>query len=143
MAEEVQRAARRLPKSLIKPVRHRPFEEEIADCKEAIVAFLKRRNVREVNRYGWVLLQAIFGDNWKPGKGKDQIEAFAYTRPVCREDKDPERRSDRDWESKVGMVQNATKTTEMMPTPMVPRAQRIPLLESGHIAKMPGIFYRC
>ncbi|HSE91164.1 MAG TPA: hypothetical protein VLJ79_33455 [Candidatus Binatia bacterium] len=75
-AVEVERAARRLSRSLIEPVGHRPFEEEIADCKQAIVAFLKRRNVREVNQYGWVLLRAIFGDKWKPGKGKDQIETF-------------------------------------------------------------------
>jgi hypothetical protein len=76
MAEEVERAARRLSRSLIEPVGHRPFEEEIADCKQAIIAFLKRRNVPEVNQYGWVLLRAIFGDKWKPGKGKDQIAAF-------------------------------------------------------------------
>src|SRR5499433_1182566 len=75
-AVEVERAARQLSRSLIEPVRHRPFEEEIADCKQAIVAFLKRRNVTEVNQYGWVLLRAIFGDKWKPGKGKDQREAF-------------------------------------------------------------------
>jgi hypothetical protein len=75
-AVEVERAARLLSRSLIEPVGHRPFEEEIADCKQAIVAFLKRRNVRGVNQYGWVLLRAIFGDKWKPGKGKDQIEAF-------------------------------------------------------------------
>ena len=75
-AVEVERAARQLSRSLIEPVRHRPFEEEIADCKQAIVAFLKRRNVRGLNQYGWVLLRAIFGDKWKPGKGKDQIEAF-------------------------------------------------------------------
>jgi hypothetical protein len=62
MANEVERAARRLSRSLIEPVGHRPFEEEIADCKEAIVAFLKRRKVPEVSRYGWVLLRAIFGD---------------------------------------------------------------------------------
>jgi hypothetical protein len=48
MAEEVERAARRLSRSLIEPVGHRPFEEEIADCKQAILAFLKRRNVPEV-----------------------------------------------------------------------------------------------
>src|SRR5262249_46374107 len=60
-AVEVERAARQLSRSMIEPVSHRPFEEEIADCKEAVVAFLKRRNVREVNRYGWVLLRAIFG----------------------------------------------------------------------------------
>ena len=75
-AVEVERAARRLSRSLIEPVGHRPFEEEIADCKQVIVAFLKRRNVPEVNRYGWVFLRAIFEDKWKPGKGKDQIEAF-------------------------------------------------------------------
>jgi len=75
-AVEVERAARQLSRSLIEPVRHRPFEEEIADCKQAIVAFLKRRKVREVNRYGWILLRAIFGDKWKPGKGKDQVGAF-------------------------------------------------------------------
>ena len=78
MAEEVERAARRLSRSLIEPVGHRPFEEEIADCKQAIVAFLKRRNVPEVNQYGWVLLRAIFGDKWKPGKRKDQIEVFRH-----------------------------------------------------------------
>jgi len=75
-AVEVERAARQLSRSLIEPVGHRPFEEEIADCKQAIVAFLKRRKVREVNEYGWVLLRAIFGDKWKPGKGKDQVGAF-------------------------------------------------------------------
>src|SRR5262249_14693178 len=72
--------ARQLSRSLIEPVRHRPFEEEIADCKQAIVAFLKRRNVTEVNQYGWVLLRAIFGSKWKPGKGKDQIAAFRSIR---------------------------------------------------------------
>lgn len=81
-AVEVERAARQLSRSLIEPVGHRPFEEEIADCKQAIVAFLKRRNVREVNQYGWVLLRAIFGNKWKPGEGKDQIAAFrAIPRP--------------------------------------------------------------
>ena len=81
-AVEVERGARQLSRSLIEPVRHRPFEEEIADCKQAIVAFLKRRKVQEVNQYGWVLLRAIFGDKWKPGKGKDQREAFrAIPRP--------------------------------------------------------------
>ena len=81
-AVEVERAARQLSRSMIEPVGHRPFEEEIADCKEAVVAFLKRRNVREVNRYGWVLLRAIFGNKWKPGKGKDQVGAFrAIPRP--------------------------------------------------------------
>ena len=39
-----------------------------------------------------------------------------HTPPVYREDKDPERRSDRDGESKIGMVQDATKAREMMPT---------------------------
>ncbi len=76
MALEVERAARHLSRSLIEPVVHRPFEEEIADCKQAIVAFLKRRNVRAVNQYGWLFLRAIFGDKWKPGKGKDQVGAF-------------------------------------------------------------------
>ena len=34
------------------------------------------------NEYGWVLLRAIFGYKWKPGKGKDPIEAFrAIARP--------------------------------------------------------------
>ena len=51
-------------------------EEEIADCKQAIIVFLKRGNVRGVNQYGWVLLRAIFGNKWKPGKRKDQIAAF-------------------------------------------------------------------
>ena len=50
--------------------------------QQAIVAFLKRRKIREVNQYGWVLLKAIFGDKWKPGRGKDQIAAFrAIPRP--------------------------------------------------------------
>jgi hypothetical protein len=75
-AVEVERTARQLSGLLIDPVSHRPFEEEIADCKQAILAFLKRRNVREVNKYGWVFLRAIFGDKWKPGKGKDQVAAF-------------------------------------------------------------------
>src|SRR5262245_66170593 len=47
-AAEVERGARQLSRSLIEPVRHRPFEEEIADCTQAIIAFLKRRNVRGV-----------------------------------------------------------------------------------------------
>src|SRR5262249_32304324 len=76
VAAEVEKAARRLSRSLMEPISHRPFEGEIADCKEAIVAFLKRRKVRGLNQYGWVLLRAIFGDKWKAGKGKDQIEAF-------------------------------------------------------------------
>jgi hypothetical protein len=81
-AVEVERAAQQLSRSMIEPVGHRPFEEEIADCKQAIVVFLKRRNVRGVHQYGWVLLRAIFGDKWKPGKGKDQIAAFqAIRRP--------------------------------------------------------------
>jgi hypothetical protein len=75
-AVEVERTARLLSKSLMRPVRHRPFEEEIAACKQDIVGFLKRKNVREVNRYGWVLLRAIFGDRWKAGKGKDQVGTF-------------------------------------------------------------------
>jgi hypothetical protein len=79
MAAEVERAARLLSKSLMEPVRHRPFDEEIAVCKQDIVAFLKRRKVRQVNEYGWVLLRAIFGDKWKPGNGKDPIEAFRAT----------------------------------------------------------------
>jgi hypothetical protein len=40
-AAEIERAARQLSRSLIEPVCHRPFEKEIADCKQAIVAFLK------------------------------------------------------------------------------------------------------
>jgi hypothetical protein len=75
-AVEVERTARQLSGSLLAPVGHRPFEERIAECKRAIVAFLKRRNVPEVNQYGWVLLRAIFRGKWKPGKGKDPIEAF-------------------------------------------------------------------
>ena len=82
--EDVERAARRLSPTLIEKVCHRPFEEEIAGCKQAIVVFLKRRNVREVNRHGWVLLRAIFGNKWGPGKGKDQISAFrAIPRPFA------------------------------------------------------------
>jgi hypothetical protein len=79
-AVEVEALARLLSKSLIAPVSHRPFEENIAVCKNTIVAFLKRRNVREVNQYGWILLRAIFGDEWKPGWGKDPIEAFRSIR---------------------------------------------------------------
>src|SRR5262249_37827028 len=83
VAVEVERAARLLARSLIEPVGHRPFDEEIADCRQAIVAFLQRRNIRGVNQYGWVLLRAIFGDKWKPGKGKDPIEAFrSIPRPL-------------------------------------------------------------
>ena len=38
-----------------------------------------------MNQYGWVLLRAIFGDKWKPGKGKDQIAAFrAIPGPFAR-----------------------------------------------------------
>src|SRR5215510_15905224 len=69
-AVEVERAARQLSRSLIEPVGHRPFEEEIADCKQAIVAFLKRRNVRGINQYGWVLLRAIFWGQMETRKGK-------------------------------------------------------------------------
>jgi len=75
-AVEVERAARLLSRSLIEPVGHRPFEEEIADCKQAIVAFLKRRNVRGVNQYGWLLLRAIFGDKWKPERAKTRSRPF-------------------------------------------------------------------
>ena len=75
-AMEVEQTARLLHKSLIEPVRHRPFEEEIAACKQDIKGFLKRRKVRQVNEYGWILLRAVFGHKWKPGKGKDQVGTF-------------------------------------------------------------------
>src|SRR5262249_47504103 len=81
-AVEGERGGGQIPRCGVEQAQQRPFEEEIADCKQAIVAFLKRRKVQEVNQYGWVLLRAIFGDKWKPGKGKDQREAFrAIPRP--------------------------------------------------------------
>src|SRR5262249_60852145 len=60
-AVEVERTARQLSSSLIEPVRHRPFEEEIAECKQAIVPFLHRRNARWVDQYGEGVLRAICG----------------------------------------------------------------------------------
>ena len=40
------------------------------------------KRVRAVNQYGWVLLRAIFGDEWKAGKGKDPVGTFrAKARP--------------------------------------------------------------
>ena len=36
----------------------------------------KRRGVREVNEYGWILLKGIFREQWSAGNGRDQIEAF-------------------------------------------------------------------
>ena len=54
----------------------RPLETEIAECKKAIELFLRRRGVRKVNEYGWVLLRAVFGRAWKAGDGENQIEAY-------------------------------------------------------------------
>ena len=65
-----------LVKYFIDPVRNRPLEAEIADCKEAIRLFLTRRGVRKVNEYGWVLLSAVFGSKWQASRGKDQIGAY-------------------------------------------------------------------
>jgi hypothetical protein len=76
--------------------------KKLRTVKQAVIAFLKRRNVPEVNRYGWVLLRAIFGDKWKPGKGKDQVAAFrAIPRPFNWEDNDPKKRPDRDGRAKA------------------------------------------
>jgi hypothetical protein len=85
-AAEVERAARLISKSLIEPVHHRSFNEEIATCKQDIAGFLTRRKVREVNKYGWVLLRVIFGAKWKAGNGKDQIEAFRAILARLREE---------------------------------------------------------
>jgi hypothetical protein len=82
-AVELERAARRLSRSLIEPVGHRPFEEEIADCKQAFVAFLKRRKVREVNKYGWVLLRAIFWGQMETRKGKRPTSQSIKHKQFC------------------------------------------------------------
>ena len=75
-ALEVQNTARFLSRFFLRPKAKRPLETEIADCKESIVCFLKRRDIREVNQYGWILLKAVFGELWTAGNGRDQIEAF-------------------------------------------------------------------
>ncbi len=75
-AAEIEKRARVLARYFIKPAGHRPREVEISECKQEILAFLKRRKVREVNEYGWVMLYAVFGKKWRAGTGKDQIEAF-------------------------------------------------------------------
>ena len=38
--------------------------------------FSKRRGVREVNEYGWILLKGVFWEQWSAGDGRDQVEAF-------------------------------------------------------------------
>ena len=90
MAVEVERAARQLSRSLIEPVSHRPFEEEIADCKQAIVAFLKRE---ESPRSKPVWLGPPSGHLWRQmetRKGKRPDRGIpGHTPPVYREDKDP------------------------------------------------------
>jgi hypothetical protein len=75
-ALEVHNTARFLSRFFLRPKAKRPLETEIADCKESIVCFLKRRDIREVNQYGWILLKAVFGELWTAGNGRDQIEAF-------------------------------------------------------------------
>lgn len=75
-ALEIENASRFLSRFFSTPKAKRPLETEIADCKESIVSFLKRRGVREVNEYGWILLKGIFREQWSAGNGRDQIEAF-------------------------------------------------------------------
>jgi hypothetical protein len=75
-AINVKHNARFLSKFFISPIRKRPLESEIAECKQAIVSFLRTRGVREVNTHGWILLRTVFQNKWKAASGKDQIEAF-------------------------------------------------------------------
>ena len=80
-ALEIERTARLLSKSFLTPAANRPLEEDIAMCKQDIVAFLKRRKVREVNQYGWSLLRAVFGEKWRGGYGRDQPGTFRKIPP--------------------------------------------------------------
>jgi hypothetical protein len=75
-ALEVENTARFLSRFFLRPKAKRPLETEIADCKDSILRFLKSRDIREVNQYGWILLKAVFGELWTAGDGRDQIEAF-------------------------------------------------------------------
>lgn len=81
-AIEVIRNTRFLSKLGLEAQSHRPLNEEIAGCKEDVKAFLKRRNVREVNEYGWLLLRAVFQEKWQAGTGKNQIAAFRKIPPT-------------------------------------------------------------
>jgi hypothetical protein len=72
----MEKAAHHISNSFLKPVPNKSREVEIAMSKQSIVAFFKARQVRNTNQYGWLLLQAVFGDNWRAGHGKDQIQAF-------------------------------------------------------------------
>jgi hypothetical protein len=75
-AVDIENAARFLSRYFTAARAKRPLETEIAECKEDIVSFLRRRRVREVNQYGWILLKGVFREQWSAGDGADQIEAF-------------------------------------------------------------------
>ena len=72
----VENTARLLSRFFSTPRAKRPVEMEIAQCKADIESFLRRRRVREINQYGWILLKAVFGNLWSAGSGKDQTEAY-------------------------------------------------------------------
>jgi hypothetical protein len=74
VSEEIRRARRKA----LEPNDYRSTEEEIAACYADLVEYLKRRRLKWTasNKYGWVLLRAVFGKTWRAGWGKDQIRAF-------------------------------------------------------------------
>jgi hypothetical protein len=75
-ALDVEIAARLLCRFFSTPRAKRPLETEIAHCKAEIKSFLRRRGVRGLNQFGWILLRAVFGDLWTASDGQHPIEAF-------------------------------------------------------------------
>jgi hypothetical protein len=75
-ALDIEIAARLLCRFFSTPRVKRPLETEIAQCKVEIKSFLRRRGVRGLNQFGWVLLRAVFGDLWTASDGQHPIEAF-------------------------------------------------------------------
>jgi hypothetical protein len=76
VAQTVENAARFLGRFFTPPKARRPVDADIAECKADICLFLRRHGVRDVNRNGWILLKAVFGDRWAASCGRDQIQAF-------------------------------------------------------------------
>ncbi|MGN6717170.1 MAG: hypothetical protein ACTHLX_07235 [Candidatus Binatia bacterium] len=82
-AVEIENTAHFFSKFFSTPKAKRPLETEIADCKESIISFLRRHNIRAVNQYGWIVKSSI-GELWTAGDGKDQIEPFRQIPQSCR-----------------------------------------------------------
>jgi hypothetical protein len=75
-ALDLENTARLLSRFFSTPRAKRPLETEIAHCKVEIKSFLRRRGVRGLNQFGWVLLRAVFGELWTASDGQHAIEAF-------------------------------------------------------------------